>query len=141
MRKIALTLLALVVVALLVFGPALVGAALAADGSPSGSTWADVEAAAIGLLLLVIGIAATMVARVLPALITAWTAKLVEDATTARVDRLDRALDDAIASGAAPSDAADIVADKLPDTLKRSRKDKLDLTREAMVKADALSSR
>jgi len=124
---------------IIIFGSALAGSAIAADGAPAGSTWADVETAAIGLLLLVIGIAATMIARVLPALITAWTAKLVEDATTARVDRIDKALDEAIATGVGPSNAAEIVADKLPDTLKRSRKDKRDLTREAIVKSEARS--
>lgn len=118
-------------------GPiAFMAAALAADGAPARSTWADVESAVIGIVLLVLGIAAAIVSRVLPPLITAWTAKLVEDATTARVKRIDDALDDAIAAGASPSDAADIVADKLPLTLQRSKKNRTDMTREAAVKKE-----
>jgi hypothetical protein len=103
----------------------------------SPSTWADVETAFIGLVLLVIGIASVAVGRVLPALIAAWTAKLVEDATTARVKRVDEALDAALAGGASPMEAAESAAKKLPQTLERSGKDVADLVGEAIVRQDA----
>lgn len=104
---------------------------------PETSTWADVETALIGLLLVVIGIAVTAVARVLPALISAWTAKLVEDATTARVHRVDESLDAALAGGKTPLEAAEITAKKLPKTLERSGKDLADLAAEAEVRSGA----
>jgi hypothetical protein len=101
------------------------------------STWADVETALIGLILLVIGIAVTAVARGLSPLIAAWTAKLVEDATTARVKRVDEALDYALAAGASPMEAAESTAKKLPKTLERSGKDVADLAAEASVRMEA----
>lgn len=149
MRAFALILFAAVAVALLVFGPALVGAALAAEDAPAGgglanAGWAEVQTALVGVLLVFIAI----VGRRVPGLVEAWfvartaawqaeAAANVEIATTARVTRIDTALDDAIAAGATPAEAADSVADKLPQTLQRSKKDRTDITREAAVKKGA----
>lgn len=108
-------------------------AAMAADAAAEPSTWGAVEQAVIGLVLLIIGAVTVAVGRVLPGFLTALAAKYIEDATTSRVQRVTGALTEALDAGASPSDAAAFAEKKLPQTLKRSQKDKADLTLEAEV--------
>ncbi len=114
----------------------------AADGATSSaSTWADVQAALAGLALLAISIAAGVLVSLRSVVIEYLTARaraLTEEATGARVQRIDDAIQTGLAAGLSPDDAAAAAAAKLPQTLARSGKTVDDLVAEAGVKLDAL---
>ncbi|WP_139282509.1 hypothetical protein [Pseudoxanthobacter soli] len=117
----------------------------AADGATSaGSTWADVQAALAGLALLAISIIAGVLISLRGVLIEYLAARaraLTEEATGARVARIDDALQTGLAAGLEPTEAAEAAARKLPATLARSGKTVEDLAAEAGVQFDALNRR
>lgn len=120
------------------------GAARAADGVSASSTWADVQTALAGLALLAISIVAGVLVSLRGVLIEYLTARaraLTEEATSARVMRIDDALQTGLAAGLAPDAAAEVAAAKLPQTLARSGKTVDDLAAEAAVKLDAINRR
>lgn len=112
-------------------------AAMAADAAAEPSTWGAVEQAFIGLLLLIIGAVTIAVGRVLPGFLTALAAKYIEDATTSRVARIDSTVLEGLAANLTPSETADFVEQKLPQTMKRSNKTKAEIAAEAEVKKKA----
>lgn len=94
-----------------------------------------------GIALLVITVIGAFLARHLPGLLEAARLWLIERATSERVQRLDDALDVGLTAGLSPEGAADMVARKLPQTLKRSNKSASDLTGEAIARRIARPTR
>lgn len=91
-----------------------------------------------GLLALVLTIVAGWIATMLPSVLKAVGAYLVERATGMRVARIDNATEDALRAGLTPSQAAKEVAAKLPNTLARSHKTAKDIEMEATVRKRAI---
>lgn len=145
MRPLTLAVLVLILV-LLGIGPALVGAALAGD-APAPTGWAAVDAALAEVALSAVGILGALVALALAVLvalrpiIVAAAAAWIEQATSARVARVDAAIDTALAAGKSPAEAAEIVAAKLPQTLRRSGKGTAEIAAEAEVRRRAAGGR
>lgn len=117
-------------------------AAVSPGSMSAGSTWADVQAALAGLALLAISIIAGVLVSLRGVLIEYLTARaraLTEEATGARVARIDNALQTGLAAGLSPVEAAAAAAAKLPQTLARSGKTVDDLADEAMLTSSALN--
>lgn len=119
-------------------------AAVPSGSTSAGSTWADVQAALAGLALLAISIIAGVLVSLRGVLIEYLAARaraLTEEATGARVARIDDALQTGLAAGLSPMEAAAAAAAKLPQTLERSGKTVEDLADEAVLQRSALNRR